>query len=539
MSQHGLGYLAGVLGLQQRIPFQRGWLGHEPRDDAYARPEHVRLALEEMGATFVKLGQILSTRPDLLPESYQHELAKLQDSSPALPGSTIREVIAQELGHDVQEAFADFADEPLATGSIGQAHAATLFDGTEVVVKVRRPGVMAQIEEDLEILRNLADHASRKWRAVDEYDVIGLAEEFSSTLKAELDYLQEGRSAERFADNFKTESDVHVPRVFWETTTSRVLTLERIRGINVSDLAGLDAAGIDRHALAERATNVTAKMIFEDRFFHADPHPGNLFIEPNGTIGIIDFGMVGTIDENLRAQLATLLVSVARKNPDRIADAVLDLAIARVEVDRHALSADLGTLLARYEGKSIGEIQFTRLIGQVLVIVRHHHLRLPRELALILKMLSMNEGMAVEMDPQFQIGEVVAPFARRLAAEEFTPAAFARRLARSGINVAQFGAELPELLMRLTAVIDEGGMEVHLRAAELEPLVARVERLGNRLVAGVVAAAFIEGIAELLTVEPSRRRAIDRPLLAVGAGAVGSLGAYLVWTGRRGKRPLR
>jgi ubiquinone biosynthesis protein len=536
LSRHGLGYLAGVFGLERRVPFHRGLLGHAPRVEPYTQPEHVRLALEQLGATFVKLGQILSTRSDLLGPEYQDELAKLQDAAPAVPGDTIRELVTRELGQDPGTVFASFETVPMAAASIGQAHAATLRDGTEVVVKVRRPGVVEQVEEDLEILKNLATHASRHWEAASDYDIVGLVDEFAETLQAELDYLREGRSAERFAANFAHDEEVHIPRVFWETTTSRVLTLERVRGIKVDDVEALDEAGIDRRALAELATRVTAQMVFEDGFFHADPHPGNFFVEPAGKLGIIDFGMVGEVDERLRDRLGALLVALAGADPDRITDAVLALSAAQRPVDRAMLRADLASLVARNEGRAVGEIRLGSLIEEALAIVRRHHLQLPRELALLLKMVVMNEGMAARLDPDFRLGDVLGPYARRLVARQLSPAAFARRLGQAGIDVAQLGAELPDHLRRLLAVLESSGLDVHLRADEIEPLVARAERLGNRLVAGVIAAAFIEGLAELMAVEPERRRAWERPMLTVGLGAVGTLGGYLAWTARRGGR---
>jgi ubiquinone biosynthesis protein len=533
LSRHGMGYLVGVLGLERWVPFERGLLGHERRAEPYTQPEHVRLALEQLGATFVKLGQVLSTRSDLLGPAYQAELAKLQDAAPPIPGDVVRDLIAQELGQDADEAFAVFELVPLAAASIGQAHAATRHDGSEVVVKVRRPGVVEQIAEDLEILRNLAVHASRHWQAAADYDLVGLVDEFAKTLLAELDYLREARSAERFAINFASNREVHIPRVFWETTTSRVLTLERVRGIKVDDTTGLDEAGIDRRALAELATRVTAQMVFQDGFFHADPHPGNFFVEPGGRLGVIDFGMVGEIHDRLRGQLGALLVALARTDPDRITDAVLALSTARGPVHRSTLRADLAALVASTEGLKVSEIALGSVIEQALVIVRRHHLQLPHELALLLKMVVMNEGMAVALDPDFQLGAVLAPYAQRLVARHFSPTALARRLSKAGIDIAHLGAEFPEHLRRLLETVDDGGFEVHLRADELEPLVARIERLGNRMVAGVIAAAFIDGVAELVAADPARRRSWERPMLTVGLGAAGALGGYLAWTGRR------
>ena len=536
LSRHGMGYLVGILGLERWVPFHRGLLGHERRTDPYTRPEHVRLALEQLGATFVKLGQILSTRSDLLPPEYQAELAKLQDAAPPVAAESVRDLVTRELGRDAEAAFAAFDFEPLAAASIGQAHAARLHDGTDVVVKVRRPGVVEQVEQDLELLQDLAARADRRWEAASDYDLTGLAGEFAQTLRAELDYLREGRSAERFAADFADDPDVHIPRVYWDTTTSRLLTLERVRGIKISDLGALDAAVVDRRALAERATRVTARMIFEHGFFHADPHPGNFFVEASGRIGIIDFGMVGTVDDRLRERLGRLLLGLSRQDADRVADAVLALGMARSPVDLIRLRDDLAGVLDRYRGRAVGELALGGVIDEVMAIVRRHHLRLPRELALLLKMVVMEEGMAAQLDPQFHLGDVLAPYAQRLVAHELSPATLARRLGQAGIDAAQLGVELPAQLRQLLAMLERGNIDVHLRADELETLLARTERVGNRLLAGVIAAAVIEALAELMAVDPERWRAREGPLFALGIGAAGTLGAYLAWTARRGRR---
>ena len=533
LSRHGLGFLVDALGLERRIPFHHGLLGHERREQPYARPEHVRLALEQLGATSVKLGQILSTRPDLLGPEYQTELAKLQDAAPAVPGEAISEVLVAELCCPPDELFASFDFEPLAAASIGQAHAATLLDGTEVVVKVRRPGVVEQVEEDIEILQNLAARASHRWEAAATHDVVGFADEFADTLHAELDYLREARNAERFLANFEGDPDVHIPRVFWETTTSRVLTLERIRGINISDLEALDAAGIDRRALAERATRVVAQMVFEDGFFHADPHPGNFFIERGGRIGVIDFGMVGEVDERLRERLGALLLALTRHDADATADAVLRLAVAHGSVERAALTADLDPVIRRYEGRGIGDLPIGPLIEEVLGILRRYRLQPPRELALLLKTVTMAEGLGARLDPEFRLGDVLAPYAQRFMTRELTPAVLGRRMAEAGVEAAQLAVELPQELRRLLAILDGGGLGVRLPPEDLELLLADARRRNDRLVAATVAGALVEGLAGLLVADPQLRRSWSRPAFAAGLTATGSLGAYLVWSARR------
>jgi ubiquinone biosynthesis protein len=274
--RRGFGYLLEATGLERLA-------GLEPHTEAHHRataPERLRLALEELGPSFIKLGQLLSTRGDLLGPEFRIELAKLQDDAPHLPIEVVREVVLTELGGEPETVFAAFDPEPLAAASIGQAHAATMPDGTEVVVKIRRPEAMEQVVLDLEILVNCATHASRRSGELAGYDLVGIAEEFAQTLRAELDYLREGRNADRFSANFADEPDIQIPRVFWDRTTSRMITLERIRGIKITDLTVLDQAGIDRQELAKRATEMSAKMVFQDRFFHADPHPGTSSSSP-------------------------------------------------------------------------------------------------------------------------------------------------------------------------------------------------------------------------------------------------------------------
>ncbi len=518
LARHGLGVLIGASGMERWIPFHRGLLRQIRRDKPYSTAEHVRLALEELGPAFIKLGQLLSTRPDLLPPAYLTELARLQDSIAPVPTQVIEHLVEQELGAPPDSIFASFDLVPLASASIGQAHAATLLDGTEVVVKVRRPGAVEQIEVDLEILQNLAAQASRRWEEAADYDLTGLADEFARTLRAELDYLAEGRNAERFADNFAGNDGIHIPQVFWETTTSRILTLERIRGLKVSDLPALDAGGIDRPALAARAAEVAAQMIFDDGFFHADPHPGNLFIEPDGRIGLIDFGMVGVVDSELREQLGILLLALTRKDPHRIAAALARFAVARVPVNLTALTADMVPIVDLYQGRPLTEVPVGRLIREVLAVMRRRHLQLPREFSLLLKMVVMTEGMGVQLDPNFHLGEVLGPYAQRLVANRFSPAAVAQHLAEAGFDALELATRLPEQLRRLQGMIDAGGPEVHLRAADLEPLVARLEAMMQRVVVGMLAAAFVRGVGELIAADPERRQSWEVPLLGIGVG---------------------
>ena len=409
LARQELWYLVEALDLGRLVPRHAGHAGH-PRDaPAHEQPVRLRLALAELGPTFMKLGQMLALRPDLLPPAYQIELAKLQDAAPTLPLAAVRETVAAELGQPPERAFAIFEPTPLAAASIGQAHRATLRDGTQVVVKVRRPGAAEQIDEDLKLLHSLAAAASRRWTAARQYDLVGLAEEFDRALRAELDYLREGRNAERFARNFAGDGTVHIPGVRWETTTARVLTLERVVGCKVTDGAGLDAAGVERAALADRGARLVLKMVFEDGFFHADLHPGNLFVEGGGRLGLIDFGLVGTVDARTRATLARLLLAVARQDAEGVVDAFLELDAAQQPVDRAAMGREITPLLARLQEQPAAEIAVGPLLTDLFGVVLRHQLVLPADLALLVKPLAMAESLGEQLDPAFGSLAVLAP----------------------------------------------------------------------------------------------------------------------------------
>lgn len=531
LARHGLGFLIGELGLERWVPVAYASAGRPLQHRSNA--EHLRLALEELGPTFIKLGQLLSTRPDLLPLEYVTELSKLQADAPPVASAAVLGVIKSELGADAESLFAEFDETPLASASIGQAHAATLTNGTRVVVKVRRPGAVAQVHDDLEILENIATQASKRWRLAADYNVVGITEQFARTLRAELDYLQEGRNAERFAENFRTSRAIHIPKVFWDTTTSQVLTLERISGIKVDDLFALDEGGIDRSGVIARAVEAIAQMVFVDGFFHADPHPGNLFIEGDGRIGLIDFGMVGSITDEVRDQLAVLFVALSQNNPDRIGTALVKMSASSKPSNRQELRSDLAHFISLYEGRDLGELKIGSLITELLGILRRHRIQLRAEVVMLLRMLLMVEGMGVRLDPEFSLGNALRPYASRLAAEQFSPRALAKRAGRAGFDLAALGIELPERIRNLIDSIDSNGIEVHLRAAELDPLVGRIEKIGNRLVAGMVAAALISGIGQVAASDKTATGSWNRPLLGAGAGVVGALGAYLTLTAHR------
>jgi ubiquinone biosynthesis protein len=418
VARHLFGYALGPVRLDRFVPFHHGLLGHARRDEPYTRAEHVRLAVEELGVASTKIGQILSTRHDLLPPAYQVELAKLQDAAPPEPLDAIEAVLSAELERPIHAIFASFDPRPVAAASIGQAHNAILHDGSPVIVKIRRPGVVEQVDVDLVILEHIVRQLVRVSRTARRYDLDGLSHEFATTLRAELDYEREADNIERFAVNFANDPTIHIPSFYRELSTARVLVLERLEGLKIDDRASLDAAGIDRSLLARRATTAMLRAIFEHGFFHADPHPGNFFIEPDGRIGLIDFGMVGTVDHATRAALRAVLLAVVERDSTPLFDAFLALGMTSTPPDRALLARDFDSLISEHLLKALSDIAVGPLLRDVLTIVRRHRLHLPPNLALLTKTLAMCEGIAAHLDPSFEMSVAVAPFLPQLLASE-------------------------------------------------------------------------------------------------------------------------
>lgn len=330
---------------------------------------------------------------------------------------------------------------------------------------------------------------------------------------------------------------MHIPRVFWDTTTSRVLTLERVRGIKINDVETLRAAGIDTGGLAVRACNVLLKMVFEDGFFHADPHPGNFFVEADGRLGIIDFGMVGHINDTARWNLVRVLLALVEQDAGRLTTAMVQLCGASEAADSVGLQASLGRLVGRYAGRPLAEVPIVPVLAELAGLLRAHRLRLPRETALMVKMLVMADGLGKQLDPHFELTAQLAPFTRHVILGSLSPEALARRLKKLGWEALRFGTEAPELARRLLDVLERGGLDVHFRADELDQLMDRAERTGNRIVAGLITAALIGAVGELVSFQPDRWRNWPKALFTAGLGGVGALGGYLAVTSRHRRRP--
>ncbi len=376
--RQGLHELVDLLELQPylRLPRRliRQWREEAP---PLSPPQRLRLALEELGPTFIKLGQVLSTRPDLIPPAYVAELTKLQDTVPPESWEPIQEQIETELGARIGELFAGIERESIAAASLAQVHPATLYDGTDVVVKVQRPGIEETIEVDLEILQDVAQLLQGRVALARLYDLPDIARGFATTLRMELDFCREGYNADRLRDNFVDEPYLYVPEIHWDFTTRRVLVMERVRGIKIDNIQALDEAGYDRHRIAVHAARMVVKEMLEDGFFHADPHPGNFIIMPGEVIGAMDFGMVGHLSYRMRADLTRMYVAAAQMDEQGIVDQLVRMGATVENIDRIALERDLARLLRKYYGLPLKAVRARDVMRDVTPVAFRHHLRLP------------------------------------------------------------------------------------------------------------------------------------------------------------------
>jgi len=417
LAKYGFGELASVL--VAHYPFLKF---SSPRVEAeLSRGERLRLALEELGPTFVKLGQILSLRPDLVPPDIAGELRKLQDEAPSFPFSEVKAQIESELGQPLAALFQEFEEKPLAAASLAQVHRARTREGELVAVKVQRPGIREAIEADLDILFELARLAKRRLPSGELYDPVGAVEEFARTIHEELDFTREGRHMEIFARNFAGDETIYVPKVFWEYTTPHVLVMEYIQGIKISDLEQLEAAGLDRKAIARNGAQAILRQVFEHGFFHADPHPGNLLVLPGNVIAPLDFGMMGRLDEELRTLVAELLAGFVKKDVDRIIGALREMGSLDAEVDMQAFRVELSGLIDRYYGVPLKRLDLRRIFEEGMALVRNFHIKVPRGLVLMGKALVTEEGVGRMLDPDFDMVSMAKPYVQRLLLQRYDP----------------------------------------------------------------------------------------------------------------------
>ena len=463
-------------------------------------PQGARRALQDLGPTFVKLGQILATRVDLFGPEWIAELEKLQDRAPASPYPEVRAQLCDDLGGPPESVFAAFDAQPIAAGSIAQVRRARLADGTDVAVKVRRPGIVPVVEADLRLLARLAEMIETRFPELARFRPREVVRQFAATLRRELDLATECRNAERVAANFRDRPEIVVPKVYWDWTSERINVQQYIEGTPSRDAQALAAAGLERALLAHRGAQAMLKMVLEDGFFHADPHPGNVFYLPGNRVAFIDFGMAGHLSERRRDELVRLLDGLVGRDAEGVVDILLEWAGA-AQVDSEKLAADVDAFIDRYHGLPLQELRMGAMLADMTTLLREHRLALPPDLALVLKACVTLETYGRELDPQFDMVGEAAPFLRAATLERFGPARLAKRGWRASRLLLDTLAELPRDLRELVRSARNGRLQVHVDLTSLYRFGHQLDGAANRLAIGIVTAAFIVGSAIVMTVE--------------------------------------
>lgn len=488
--KYGFGYIVERVG----IILPKGPIGaYEEKEDAKNVPQKLVQMLQELGPTFIKLGQILSTRPDLIPKNYITELKKLQDDVDPISYDEVKNLLEEELGSDLDKIFMSFNPEPLAAASIGQVHRAVLKDGQKVVVKIQRPDIDKVVAVDLEILLGFAQLVERHIPETRIYDPVGKIEEFSDALHKELDFTREGFNIDKFSKNFSEDQTVYVPKVFWEATTHKILTIEYIDGCKITEVNKICQMGLDKKAIAENGAKAIMKQIFIHGFFHGDPHPGNILIRPDGKIAFIDFGMMGRIDKLTKYKLAELIIGVVNKDTDRIIAVLLDLSQASEDLDIPEIELDVEDIIERYYGRTLKQINISMLFSEVLEIVGKYRIMLPSNFTLLIKSLITIEGVGLELDPDFNIFEVAKPFVKKLLHERYAP----KKLIKDVLNtLGEFNKALnliPKLIEGVYQRTKNDTIKMDFETRGTERILSELNRMINRIVFSLIVASLIIG----------------------------------------------
>lgn len=492
-------------------------------------PERVRRALEEMGPSFVKLGQLLATRVDLFAPEWVTEFEKLQNQVPPVPFDDIRVQVEEDLGGAIGTVFAGFDPEPIAAASIAQVHRAVLLDGSDVAVKVRRPGIRPLVEADMRLLQRLARIVESESPELARYQPRALVRQLQASLSRELDLAAECRHAERIAANFAGEPALVVPRVHWPATSERMNVQEFISGVPLGDTGALLDAGADLSLVARLGAQVEMKMLFEDGFFHADPHPGNVFWLPGNRLALLDYGMVGRLSTARRGQVVDLFDGLVRRDAAQVGEVLLEWS-SDERVDESALFEEVEQFIDHYHGVPLKELHLGAMLTEITALLREHRVMLPPDLAMMVKVLVTLEGVGRRLDPEFDMASEAAPFLRRVMLARYAPRALAHRGRRAVGDTVGLLAALPAQLRQGLRALRRGRFNINLDVQRLQRFGEQVDHSANRLTVGIVVAALIVGSSIVMTVEGGPTL-LGLPLF----GLLGFLGAvagslWLLWT---------
>jgi ubiquinone biosynthesis protein len=525
--RHGFGYFFHRNRLSDLLPGD----GQPAVDQLPSeRGRHLREMLDELGPTFVKFGQLLSMRPDVLPPDIIAELRGLQDDVSPFPYEQAAEVINAELGQPVERLFLDFDPVPIAAASIGQVHRATLPNGRDVAVKVQRPGAQRQIEGDLNLMYQAARLARERVRALDFIDAEALVDEFARSIRQELDYRLEARNAETFRKNFAGHPHVQIPRVYWTYTRPRVLTLEYLDGTQLADVEMLGWTPEQRRRLAEVLAEAWMTMIFRHGFFHGDPHPANVLVFSPERIGLVDFGQAGRLTDEDVSKATGLFIDIANENIEALPKRLSELGVRYPKEREEEFTAEIRDFFYRYYGASLAEIDPQQVIREVFAVIYRMNLHLPTRFVLLDKAIATLASVGIELSPDFNVFEVATPYARSLLLSRYTPARIASRARRESINLARIAGELPYQVHDILEEVRDGKIEVGFVHKGLDEFMGKLDVAFNRLVVALIVASGLIGSSLLGIFAEEGPQILGLHALSVlGFVLSGILGAWLLW----------
>ncbi|HLF97085.1 MAG TPA: AarF/UbiB family protein [Methylococcaceae bacterium] len=462
-------------------------------------PQRVRMALEEMGPTFIKLGQIMGTRVDLFPPDWIRELEKLQRRVPPVHFDSLRRELESDLGAPVERMFARFDFRPLAAASIAQVHRARLHDGTEVVVKIRRPGIQRVVDADLRLMDKLAKLLEFEFPELENFHPREIVRQFGLSIHREMNFVNECRNTDRMGDLFRDDPSIVIPRIYWDYVNERVAVQDYIEGVTGLDPGAVEAAGLDRRVLAAVGARAVLRMILVEGFFHADPHDGNLLYLPGNRIAFIDFGMTGRLSATRRNQVVNLLYGIIEQDAPGTADVLLDWSGAS-DVDPDRLIVDMDNFIDSYHGAPLKQISLTDMLSDLTRLMRQHHLSLPSDLALLFRALVALDGMGRQNDPDFDIFTETAPFLEQVLKARYEPRALAVRGWRNVAQLVEIFASMPAELRRLLRSAHKGTLTFNIDLSRLDYFGWQLERAASWLAIGLVTAALIVSSSILMTI---------------------------------------
>ena len=498
--------------------------------DGKTMQERVRLMFEELGPTYVKLGQILSSRTDMLSDEWISELTKLQDNVPPFPVEQANQIIINELGKSPEEIFFSFNPKPIAAASLGQVHQAVLLDMSEVVVKIQRPNIERQVTSDIEIMKEVARLIEVRTSWGKQFEVVSVVNEFAETLKEEMDYLNEANNAERLTRNMADQKDIHVPLVYWDYTSTHVLTLEAIQGVKINNLSRLDESGVDRRKLADTFIRSIFKQVMVDGFFHADPHPGNLLVNlEDHSLNYIDLGMMGRLIPELREVLGEILRAIINNDSAEIVRLLMIIGKPFGEINEHHLQRTIDKIVGKYLDASLSQISLANVLNEILSTLNKHKIRLPVELTMAIKPIILGEGVAYDLDPSIQIIEIAHSVARQVILDQIQPRVIAMEITKTLRETNRLAKTLPRTLESILKQVDSGSLRIGLEFSEFSEQIQHLETITNRMSVGLILAGMVIGSAIAMGVPPQGTWKFIPVLGIIGFIASMVIAFILVW----------